>query len=149
MQAMKKCLINPIMMMMTPPPPTVNPPLLGLGHDILELDRIESSFQRYGEKLLDRILTEKEKAYCLKHTDPLPHIAGRFCAKEAIAKALGTGIGKELAWHDLEILNDGKGKPVVFISESAKKQFQNPHLLISISHSKTYVSSVALWLISQ
>lgn len=133
---------------MIPIPPTGNPPLLGLGHDILELDRIESSFQRYGERLLARILTDREKAYCLKHTDPLPHIAGRFCAKEALAKALGTGIGKELAWHDLEILNDPKGKPIVFLSEKVCLHFNHPQLLISISHSKTYVSSVALWLAS-
>ena len=125
--------------------PNTKIPLLGLGHDILELDRIESSFQRYGERLLSRILTEKEKAYCLKHTDPLPHIAGRFCAKEALAKALGTGISREIGWHDLEIINDTKGKPVVFTSESLRLSFKNPQLMISISHSKTYVSSVALW----
>ena len=145
---MKTSLINPIMTMMIQTPPTDNPPLLGLGHDILELDRIESSYQRYGERFISRILTKKERDYCLKHTDPLPHIAGRFCAKEALAKALGTGIGKEVGWQDLEIINDPKGKPVVFVSEKISLQFNSPKLIISISHSKTYVSSVALWIAS-
>lgn len=75
----------------------------------------------------------------------MPHFAGRFAAKEAIAKALGTGFGAEVAWHDIEILGNELGKPEVYLSEAAKKRFKNPRILVSISHSTSHATAVALW----
>jgi len=117
----------------------------GLGNDIIEIERVGESYKEHGERFLDRVLTPKEKAYCLKHEDLTQHLAARFCAKEAIAKALGVGIGEHLSWQDIEILNDAKGKPCVTFSPSAIKAFGNPKVLLSISHCKLYVTAVALW----
>lgn len=118
----------------------------GLGNDIVEIERIRQSVERHGQHFLDRLFTHKEQEYCLQYKDSVPHFAGRFAAKEAIAKALGTGIGSELAWHDLEVLGNEHGKPLVHLSDAAKKRFHDPKILLSISHSTTHATAVALWL---
>lgn len=123
-----------------------NKTILGLGNDIIEIARIQLSLITYSDRFIQRILTEKERAYCARHSDPAPHLAGRFAGKEAVAKALGTGLGKHLSWHDIEIFNNAEGKPEVFLSEGAKSRFHNPHILISLSHCKEYASAVALHL---
>ncbi|HSX10859.1 MAG TPA: holo-ACP synthase [Chlamydiales bacterium] len=117
----------------------------GLGNDIIEIERIRQSIERHGQHFLNRIFTHREQDYCYKFKDPVPHFAGRFAAKEAIAKAFGTGFGAELSWHDVEILGDDAGKPVVHLSEAAKKKFNQPHILVSISHSTSHATAVALW----
>lgn len=116
----------------------------GLGTDIIEIGRIEKVIARYGQKFLDRIFTPKEQAYCLKHKLSSRHFSGRFAAKEAVVKSLGTGISKEINWTDIEILNDIHGKPNVYISPEIASQFGNPTILISISHCKEYATAVAL-----
>ncbi|MFI5333891.1 MAG: holo-ACP synthase [Chlamydiales bacterium] len=120
--------------------------IFGIGNDIMEIDRIGESYREHGERFLERILTPKERAYCHKHQDLLPHIAARFSGKEAVAKALGVGIGERLSWQDIEILNDEKGKPCVTLSPKAMKEFDNPKLFLSISHCKLYVSAVAIYM---
>ena len=117
----------------------------GLGNDIIEIDRVRQSIERHGQHFLNKIFTHREQDYCYKFKDPVPHFAGRFSAKEAIAKALGTGFGADLSWHDIEILGNDQGKPEVHLSESAKKRFNAPHLLVSISHSTSHATAVALW----
>lgn len=117
----------------------------GLGNDIIEIDRIRQSIERHGQHFLDRLFSEKEQSYCFQFKDHAPHFAGRFAAKEAIAKALGTGFGADLSWHDLEILGDDHGKPHVHLSEAAKQKFSDPHILVSISHSATHAVAVAIW----
>ncbi len=118
----------------------------GIGNDIIEIARIQQSIHRYGKRFLTRIFTDKEIAYCQKHVMHVRHFAGRFAAKEAIAKALGCGIGKQLSWKDLEILNDTQGKPVVFLHPQKASLFQSPTLLLSISHCKAYATAVAIWI---
>lgn len=115
----------------------------GIGTDIIEVERIRQSIERHGQHFLNRIFTQAEQDYCYKFKDPVLHFAGRFAAKEALAKALGTGFGAELSWHDIAIL--GNGKPEVWLSEAAKKRFKDPHLLISISHTASHATAVALW----
>lgn len=117
----------------------------GLGNDIIEIDRIRQSIERHGQHFLNRIFTPREQDYCYKFKDPVPNFAGRFAAKEAIAKALGTGFGSDLSWHDIEILGDENGKPIVHLSVGAMKRFNNPHILVSISHSASHATAVALW----
>lgn len=117
----------------------------GLGTDILEISRMRSSIERHGQHFLNRLFSQAEQDYCYKFQDPSPHFAGRFAAKEAIAKALGTGFGAHLAWHDIEIINDDLGKPVVHFSETIRKKHNNPHILISISHCTEYAMATAIW----
>ena len=123
---------------------TTNSSILGLGHDILEIDRMRKAYARHGVLLLDRLLLLEEQAYCLQFQDPIPRIAARFSAKEAIAKALGTGFGQELSFLDIEIKNNQTGKPFVELSPRANLFFHNPKILLSISHCKAYVSTTAI-----
>jgi holo-[acyl-carrier protein] synthase len=117
----------------------------GIGNDIIEIDRIEKSIKSYGERFLNRIFTKKEIAYCKKNAMEARHFAGRFAAKESIAKALGCGIGKLLSWKDLEILNDENGKPSVILNPKRAQYFNEPNLHISISHCKSYATAIAIW----
>lgn len=120
--------------------------IAGLGNDIIEIERIREAYQEHGERFLQRILTEKERLYCFSHQDPMPHLAGRFCAKEAISKALGLGIGAEVSFREMEIVNNDKGKPEVFFLGMMASTFEGGSILLSISHCKLYVTAVATWL---
>ncbi|MBU6384212.1 MAG: holo-ACP synthase [Verrucomicrobia bacterium] len=117
----------------------------GLGIDLIEVERIRQSIERHGQAFLDRLFSHNEQSYCLKFKDAAPHFAGRFAAKEAIAKALGTGFGKELSWLDIEVLDNENGKPVVGFSDEAQKRFHAPQVMVSISHTHTHATSVAMW----
>src|SRR5690348_15813638 len=77
--------------------------ILGLGMDISEVARIKASLDRFGDSFLKRILHPQEITYCQSYRNPAQYVAVRFAAKEAISKALGTGIGAQLGWHDMEI----------------------------------------------
>ncbi|MCM3694656.1 holo-ACP synthase [Neobacillus niacini] len=103
----------------------------GIGIDIIELSRIEEIVTRQ-KKLIDRILTENEKQTFVKLPErrKIEFLAGRFAAKEAYSKALGTGIGKELSFLDIEIQTDSSGKPYIVKPES--------YGFLSISHSRDY-----------
>jgi holo-[acyl-carrier protein] synthase len=117
----------------------------GLGSDFVEIERIKKSVERHGTHFLNRILSQQEQDYCYQFQEPFSHIAGRFAAKEAIAKAMGTGIGALLSWLDIEIINDTQGKPIVTLSETARKRFQNPIIFLTISHSHDHALAVAIW----
>ncbi len=118
----------------------------GLGTDILEIDRVRKAIQSHGSRFTSRILSKKEQEYCFKFTNPFPHIAGRFAAKEAVVKAMGTGFGETAAWLDIEILNNAAGKPEVKLSLKLKKKLKKSKFLVSISHCRSYVTATALWL---
>src|SRR5438876_4482461 len=77
--------------------------ILGAGIDIIEVARIRASSEKFGDRFFKRILRPDEVAYCLSHSNPAPFLAARFAAKEAISKAFGTGIGKQLGWQDMEV----------------------------------------------
>lgn len=123
-----------------------NTPVLGLGNDIIEIERIRESLEKHQQRFLDRLFTPKEQLYCQKYEDPIPHYAGRFAAKEAIAKAFGTGIGEHISWQDIEILSESEGAPKVHFSDRLNALFDHPQILVSISHCKLYVTAVALWM---
>src|SRR6185295_4723298 len=95
--------------------------ILGVGIDIIEVARIAASYERFGERFLNRILHPNEIAYCLSHKAPAPFLAARFAAKEAISKAFGTGIGADLGWQDMEVGRKESGEPFVILHESGKK----------------------------
>ncbi|MDQ0163476.1 holo-ACP synthase [Bacillus alveayuensis] len=107
--------------------------ITGIGLDIVELNRIGNIVKR-NPKFIDRILTagEKERFVQLSAKRRLEFLAGRFAAKEAFSKAIGTGIGKKLSFLDIEILNDEKGKPVL-IQEKIKDKVH-----VTITHSQQF-----------
>ncbi len=107
--------------------------IIGIGIDIVELKRIEQLMMK-NEKFIDRILTEEEKGifFQLSPKRKVEFLAGRFAAKEAYAKAIGTGIGKNVSFHDIQIMNDDNGKPIV-VSNG-----KDCRIHVSISHSRDY-----------
>ena len=119
--------------------------ILGIGTDIVEIKRIAESIQSHGSSFLNRVYTMKEQALAQKFQEPSTFYAGRFAAKEAVVKALGTGFRDNITFLDIEIINDDQGKPHVFLSERLQKQFQSPHILITISHSKENAIAFAIW----
>lgn len=108
--------------------------IYGIGTDIIEISRVAKSIQRLGQHFLDRLFTHREQEYCLKYKASERHFAGRFAAKEAIAKALGTGMNEKLNWLDIEIINSVTGSPEVILSEKAMAHFQGITVKVSISH---------------
>jgi holo-[acyl-carrier protein] synthase len=87
--------------------------IVGIGIDIVEVERIRGVYLRHGERFTSRILTPGERAYVLQHKDPAQRLAGRWAAKEAALKALGTGLAEGIRWQDAEILPDERGKPLL------------------------------------
>ena len=114
----------------------------GIGIDIIEVSRIKNLMDKYGDKFFQRILTEKEIAYCKSYPNPEVHFAGRFASKEAYSKAIGTGVSKDFKWKDIEILNDKRGKP--HIHNIIKNEYSLYHFEISISHTKDYGCAVVV-----
>lgn len=116
----------------------------GVGIDIIEIDRIKDSIERHHDHFVNRIFTMKEQEYCLLHKNSWVYFAGRFVAKEAVVKALGTGFRDGISWLDIEILNDSLGKPCVYLSESIHQTFNTPQILLSISHCRQYAAATAI-----
>jgi len=121
--------------------------ILGVGIDIIEVRRIETAFERHGERFIQRILRDTEIAYCLSHKRPGPFLAVRFAAKEAISKAFGTGIGAELSWLDMEVARKTSGEPYVILHDKAiellrRRAASLVHL--SLSHTENYATAVAI-----
>lgn len=119
--------------------------ILGIGTDIIAVARIRRLLDRYSDRFLNRIYTPAEQAYCFQRKDPTPHLSGRFAAKEAIVKALGTGFRNGLDWTDIEIVNDEQGKPCVRMTEKLTPLYRSTGLHISISHCKEYATATAIW----
>src|SRR5258706_77390 len=98
--------------------------ILGTGIDIIEVARVKASHEKFGERFLKRILRPDEIAYCLSHRNPAPFLAARFAAKEAVSKAFGTGIGKQLGWQDMEVGRRESGEPFVILHDNGRKLFE-------------------------
>jgi holo-[acyl-carrier protein] synthase len=108
-----------------------------VGVDIIEIDRIEDVLNRHGERFLNRIYTPDEIRFCRGR---VPELAARFAAKEAVMKALGTGV-RGVGWRDIEVLPNRRGKPLVFLYKrgaARAKHIELRGLEISLTHSKEY-----------
>src|SRR5215475_11490202 len=113
------------------------PNIIGLGLDATDISRISDTIERYGERFLRRIFTEGEIAYCTKRRVPAIHFAGRFAAKEAGMKALGTGHSRGVLWRDVEVVRHG-GPPRLQFHGGAARRFQamgGRSALVTITHS--------------
>ncbi|MES1180914.1 MAG: holo-ACP synthase [Verrucomicrobiota bacterium] len=121
--------------------------ILGTGIDIIEVARIASSFEKFGERFLNRVLLPDETAYCLRHKNPAPFLAVRFAAKEAVSKAFGTGIGAQLGWRDMEIRRKESGEPFVVLHGQGAELFAARgarRLHISLTHTENYAAASAI-----
>jgi len=120
--------------------------LIGLGADIVEVERIRGVMERQGDRFLNRVFTEEERAYCLGMRIPFPHLAARFAAKEAVSKAFTTGIGKEIGWKSISVYHGERHQPCVRLDEKASellKQLGGSHVLLTLSHTQTSAMAVA------
>lgn len=121
--------------------------ILGTGIDLIEVARIAASYERFGERFLARLLRPAEIAYCLTHAQPAPHLAARFAAKEAVAKAFGTGLGAALGWQDIEVVRRASGEPAVLLHDKgaallAARGGRVVHL--SLTHTAQHAAAVAV-----
>ena len=119
--------------------------VIGIGTDIIEIDRIKDSIEKNGDRFLSKIYTPSEIEYCLSKANKYQHFAARFAAKEAVYKALATGWQELLSWQEIEIFNESTGMPQVTMCGKLKEFLSDDKSLkISISHSKNYVVCVAI-----
>ena len=121
--------------------------VLGIGVDIVEIGRFAAAMQRSGQSLIDRLFLPAEQAYCSPQREPARCYAARFAAKEAVSKALGTGIGAQLGWHDIEVRRKASGEPFVVLhgtgAETARRLGVS-EILLSLSHSEHYAVANAI-----
>jgi len=113
--------------------------IIGLGLDATEIDRIAATIERYGDRFLRRVFTDGEIAYCTRRRVPAIHFAGRFAAKEAGMKALGTGHSQNVLWRDVEVIRHG-GPPRLEFHGGAARRFAAIDArtsLLSITHTET------------
>jgi holo-[acyl-carrier protein] synthase len=121
--------------------------VLGLGVDIVEIARFASAMERGGQRFLDRLFLPSEQAYCSPQREPARCYAARFAAKEAIAKALGTGIGAQLGWCDMEICRKESGAPHVVLHGTGAVTAGSlgvAEVFLSMSHSEHYAVANAI-----
>ena len=119
--------------------------IFGIGIDIIEIERIRKSIEKFEDIFLNKIYTESELKYCLSKKNKYQHLAARFAAKEAIAKALSTGWSKGFRWKDVEIFNEKSGMPNVTLKGNLKDFLgDGKSLKITMSHSEHYVTCFAI-----
>jgi len=122
--------------------------IVGHGIDIVETDRIRRLCEDHGQRFFDRVFTPAEQKYCLENSKrQFEHLAGRFAAKEAVLKVLGTGWRGGIAWIDIEILRDSSGQPRISLTGECAKiaaALGVTHWHISISHIPTHATASAI-----
>ncbi|MBI2834858.1 MAG: holo-ACP synthase [Acidobacteria bacterium] len=122
--------------------------IVAIGLDATDISRVEQTIQRFGERFYRRVFTEGEIAYCLRRRNPAPHFAGRFAAKEAAMKALGTGHSRGVLWRDIEVVRSG-GPPQLQFHGAAATWFEGLHArssLLTITHSETLAIAQVVFL---
>ena len=121
--------------------------IVGIGTDIVECLRIAQMIERHGDLFINRVFTPREAEYCLERKASTQHFAGRWAAKEAVLKAMGTGWARDIRWVDVEVRNDQSGRPIIALGGGAREiceQLGVADMLISISHCRHYATAYAL-----
>lgn len=121
--------------------------VLGLGTDLIETKRVQESIDRFGERFLERVFTDGEIAYCRRKKNAGESFAARFAAKEAGAKALGTGISRGVNWKELEVRREMSGKPTLHLSGRAAELAEAMgvrRLQLSLTHSRELAMAVVV-----
>ncbi len=121
--------------------------VLGVGTDITECLRIGQMIERHGELFVQRVYTPREIDYCRSRRMAMQHFTGRWAAKEAILKALGTGWRQGISWRDIEVLNGGSGRPTATLAggtQDLAERMGIAGVLVSISHCRTYATAYAM-----
>jgi len=117
------------------------------GIDLVDCPRIEEMVKRHGERFVKRVFTAAEQAYAEANKDKIEKLAGRFAAKEAVLKLMGTGWRGKIAWTDIEVVNNAVGQPEVTLSGEVKKLAEGlgiEHVSVSITHTANFVIASAV-----
>lgn len=121
--------------------------ILGVGTDIVEIVRIGRLIERHGDHFLQRVFTDEEIRYCQRRREYLQHFAGRWAAKEAVSKVLGTGFARGVRWQDIEVVTETTGQPQIELHGGVKELAERRGLVrlwISISHCRAYATAMAV-----
>jgi len=121
--------------------------ILGIGVDIIEPGRIAESIERHGERFLERTFTDREIAYCKGRKRAVEHYAARWAAKEAVAKALGTGFDRSVGWKDIEVVKEDTGATTVVLHGDAKtvaKRLGVGKIHLSLSHTEQSAAAMVV-----
>ena len=121
--------------------------VLGIGVDLVEVERIQHSLDRFGERFMNRVFTEGEIVYCQSMKFPARHFAARFAAKEAVSKAFGTGIGKAMGWRDIDVHKKESGEPFLVLhggAEVSPKSGRMKSAWISLSHTEHHAVAMVV-----
>lgn len=119
----------------------------GVGTDLIECERIAKVFERQKDRFLKRVYTEGEQAYCMKMKNPIPHLAARFAAKEAVSKCFTTGIGESLGWKSIEVIKGEREEPIIRLDEKGQallEQLGCKDVLVSLAHTEIYGTAYAV-----
>ncbi len=119
----------------------------GVGIDSIEIARIGRCWERFGERFLKRVFTSEERATLRSGSRLISHLAGKFAAKEATLKVLGTGIGNSISWRDIQILENPGGRPRIILKRKASQQAQKlgiDTLSVSITHDREKAIAVVI-----
>ncbi|MCX6946044.1 MAG: holo-ACP synthase [Verrucomicrobiota bacterium] len=120
--------------------------LLGLGADLIEVERVRGVLERQGPRFLERVFTDEERAYCSAMAHPHKHYAARFAAKEAVAKCFTTGIGAELGWRSVSVYHGARHEPLIRLDPQGQAllaQLGATHVMVTLSHTETHALAVA------
>lgn len=120
--------------------------LLGLGCDLIEVERIRHVLARHGERFLHRVFTDEERAYCSTLKFPDKHYAARWAAKEAVSKTFTTGIGSHLEWTSISVYHGERNEPLVRLDEKGRallREVGGTGVLLSLSHTETHALAIA------
>ena len=121
--------------------------VFGIGTDIIECLRIAQMIERHGELFIGRVYTQHEIEYCSQRKAATQHYAGRWAAKEAVLKALGTGWIRGISWRDVEVRNERGGRPIIALAGGAREVCEKAGITalhISISHCRSHATAYAL-----
>jgi holo-[acyl-carrier protein] synthase len=124
-----------------------SPSILGLGLDMVEIDRIRELHIKHGELFLQRIFASEERVYCLSLKNPYPSLAARFAAKEAASKAFSTGIGKSFSWQSTFVYKGPQGEPLLGFDAKGQRLLHAlgaTKALLSLSHTKTFAQAIVI-----
>lgn len=121
--------------------------VLGLGTDLIEIERVQQSLARFGQRFMHKVFTEGEIAYCQQKKHAAESFAARFAAKEAAAKALGTGIARGISWREIEVRRSPGERPTLHLTGRAAERADSMgvrHLQLSLTHSRDVAMAVVI-----
>ncbi|HHN47163.1 MAG TPA: holo-[acyl-carrier-protein] synthase [Planctomycetes bacterium] len=121
--------------------------IAGIGLDVLEVDRVRNILERWGDRFLKRVLTANEIEYCRRHTDIAPYVAVRVAAKEAFFKATGLGLSDGMAWRQVIVEREERGKPCIALSGRAAeviREMRVDAMQVTLSHAHNVAAAVVI-----